>query len=66
MTAEQCLKHPWLNGYGDIGEPITMGDMITTFSNMQNFISLIKGVSYLISLKQFMLINCEDALLKTQ
>lgn len=44
MTAQQCLRHPWLLGEGDIGDPITMGDMIASFSNMQNLARISKGI----------------------
>ena len=31
MTAEQALCHPWISGQGDLGQPITMADMLGMF-----------------------------------
>ena len=43
MTAQQCLRHPWLLGEGEISDPITMGDMILNFSNMQILSKVVKA-----------------------
>jgi hypothetical protein len=44
MTAQQCLSHPWLLGEGEISDPITMGDMIANFSNMQSLVRITKTI----------------------
>ena len=37
MSVQQCLKHVWISGEGNINDPITIKDIIACFTKTQTF-----------------------------